>query len=74
MKQHSFPNIVSLLTLLIITSCSQDYYPVGIELFSDQILKTETEAIPVFAYQESVEKVQSNVQPLAQLGKINHPV
>ncbi len=74
MKQHSFPNIVSLLTLLIITSCSQDYYPVGIDLFSDQILKTETEAIPVFAYQESVEKVQSNVQPLAQLGKINHPV
>jgi len=62
------------LSLLIFSSCSQDFYPVGIELFSDQMLNTETKDIQVFAYQESTKKVQSNVQPLAQLGSINHPV
>ena len=60
--------------LSIIISCNKDYHPVGIDLFVDQTLRTKTKNIPAFTFQESINQVQTNVQPLAQLGMINHPV
>ena len=74
MKRYFTPLFVSFLTLFVILSCNQDFYPVGDELLSDQTLETETQTIPAFTYQKSLNRVQSNVQPLVQLGKINHPV
>ena len=59
---------------LIIFSCNKDYHPLGEPIFSDLTLETKNKNIPVFTYQQSVNQVQSNVQPLAQLGQINHPV
>ena len=44
------------------------------DLFVDQTLRTKTKNIPAFTFQESINQVQTNVQPLAQLGMINHPV
>jgi hypothetical protein len=46
----------------------------GEELLADQTLSTNSQTFPVFTYQEGVDKVQSNVQPLIQLGTITHPV
>ena len=64
----------SLSFLLLYTSCNQDYTPVGENLFRDQTLKTLTESVPAFTFQKKLRKVQTNGLPLAQLGKINHPV
>ena len=46
----------------------------GQELLADQTLSTNAQTFPVFTYQEGVYKVQSNVQPLVQLGTMIHPV
>jgi hypothetical protein len=73
-KRYFTPLFVSFLTLFVVLSCNQDFYPVGEELLLDQTLQTETKSIPAFTYQKSLNRVQSNVQPLVQLGKITHPV
>ena len=74
LKNHFLYFFVSLLITTIIFSCNKDYHPVGIDLFVDQTLRTKTKNIPAFTFQESINQVQTNVQPLAQLGMINHPV
>ena len=74
MKNHFLYFFVSFLIAIIIISCNKDYHPVGIDLFIDQTLRTKTKNIPAFTFQESINQVQTNVQPLAQLGMINHPV
>ena len=74
LKNHFLYFFVSLLITTIIISCNKDYHPVGIDLFVDQTLRTKTKNIPAFTFQESINQVQTNVQPLAQLGMINHPV
>ena len=70
--EHSFLTCFTLIFILI--SCDKEYHPVGESIFSDLTLEIKTKNIPVFTYQQSVNEVQSNVQPLAQLGRINHPV
>ncbi len=74
MKNHALYFFVSYLICILFISCNKDFHPVGIELFVDQTLRTKTKNIPAFTFQESINKVQTNVQPLAQLGMINHPV
>ena len=74
LKNHFLYFFVSFLIAIIIISCNKDYHPVGIDLFVDQTLRTKTKNIPAFTFQESINQVQTNVQPLAQLGMINHPV
>lgn len=74
MKRYPLHFIIGILTGLFFYSCNQDFYPVGEELLSDQTLQTESINIPAFTFQESVQHVESNAQPLAQLGMINHPV
>ncbi len=70
--EHSF--LTCFILIFILISCDKEYHPVGESIFSDLTLETKTKNIPVFTYQQSVNEVQSNVQPLAQLGRINHPV
>ena len=74
LKNHFLYFFVSFLIAAVIISCNKDYHPVGIDLFVDQTLRTKTKNIPAFTFQESINQVQTNVQPLAQLGMINHPV
>ena len=74
LKNHFLYFFVSFLIAITIISCNKDYHPVGIDLFVDQTLRTKTKNIPAFTFQESINQVQTNVQPLAQLGMINHPV
>ena len=74
MKNHILYFFVSFLIIIIFISCNKEYHPVGIQLFADQTLRTKTKYIPAFTFQESINQVQTNVQPLAQLGMINHPI
>ena len=74
LKNHFLYFFVSFLFATVIISCNKDYHPVGIDLFEDQTLRTKTKNIPAFTFQESINQVQTNVQPLAQLGMMNHPV
>lgn len=73
MKKY-FPITVSIITTLLLYSCNQEYYPVGENLLSDQMLQTESESFPAFTFQESISEIESSNQPLIQLGVINHPV
>ena len=74
MKYFEYFFSTVLILILILISCNKDYHPLGEPIFSDLTLETKNKNIPVFTYQQSVNQVQSNVQPLAQLGQINHPV
>ena len=74
MKYFKYFFSTCLILILILISCNKDYHPLGEPIFSDLTLETKNKNIPVFTYQQSVNQVQSNVQPLAQLGQINHPV
>ena len=66
--------LASITLVLFVSSCNQDYHPVGESLFEDQTLETMTESFPTFTYQEKIKKVQTNGLPLMQLGRITHPV
>ena len=66
--------LASITLVLFVSSCNQDYHPVGESLFEDQTLETLTESFQTFTYQEKIKKVQTNGLPLMQLGRITHPV
>ena len=72
--RHISKLLVSVTLILVISSCNQDFHPVGEALFIDQTLETLTESFPTFTFQEKLKKVQTNGLPLMQLGKINHPI
>jgi hypothetical protein len=71
------PNIrflASAAFILFLISCNKDFHPVGENILNDQNLQTLTERFPTFTFQKKLKKVQTNGLPLAQLGRINHPV
>jgi hypothetical protein len=72
--RSSFKLLVSLSLVALHFSCNKDFTPVGSELLADQTLSAQSQTFPVFTFQEGVNKVQTNVQPLIQLGSITHPV
>ena len=74
MKLPYFHFFVRTLTLLLLISCNQDFYPVGEVLLTDLTLETNSRSVPAFTFQERIQEVESNRQPLAQLGSINHPI
>ena len=59
---------------LVLISCDRDYHAVGVELFKETSFETKEAKIPVYSHQKKLEYFQSNGLPLAQLGKIQHPV
>lgn len=69
-----FKLFVSLAFFALVLSCNKDFYPVGDELLADQTLRTVSEKFQVATFQESVEKVETSVQNMLQLGKIQDPV
>ena len=60
-----------LLTLIFVLSCNKDYYSVGIEIFDQQFDDLKTKTFPVFSYQKSLDKVQTNNISSVQLGTFN---
>ncbi len=74
MKRLSYHFFIRTIALLLFISCNQDYYPIGETLLSDLTLETNSRTVPAFTFQEGTGEVQSNRQPLGQLGLINHPV
>ena len=56
--------VIKAIPLILISflfeSCNKDYYSVGIEIFDDQFEDLKVETFPIFSYQESMHKVQTN--------------
>ena len=58
-------------SLTLYTSCNKDYYSVGIELLDQQFQNLKSETFPIFSYQESLERVQTNNLSNVHLGVFN---
>jgi len=67
-----FLRSIPILFLFISLSCNKDYYSVGIELYEDQFNELKSKTFPVFSYQESLDKVQTNNLSSANLGSYHH--
>ena len=55
----------------LIVSCNKDFYSVGIELLDQQFNDLKSETFPIFSYQESLERVQTNNLSNVHLGIFN---
>jgi hypothetical protein len=62
---------IVLFFLLSIFSCNKDYYSVGLEIFEEQFDDLKTKTFPIFSYQKSLDKVQTNNISSVQLGTFN---
>ena len=67
-KKDLFKIYIISFSFLFILSCNKDYYTVGIELFDQQFEDLKTKTFPVFSYQQSLDKVQTNNISSVQLG------
>ena len=63
--------LLILFSLTVFTSCNKDYYSVGIDLFEEEFPNLKSETFPIFSYQESLEKVQTNNLSNVHLGSFN---
>ena len=63
--------LLILFSLTVFTSCNKDYYSVGIDLFEEEFQSLKSETFPIFSYQESLEKVQTNNLSNVHLGFFN---
>jgi hypothetical protein len=50
-------------TLIILSSCNQDYHNIGSFLLVDQEFKTDIYKAPVFTYQQKLKRVQTDGLP-----------
>ena len=63
--------LLIIFSLSLFTSCNKDYYSVGIELLDQQFQYLKSETFPIFSYQESLERVQTNNLSNVHLGVFN---
>ena len=63
--------LLTLFCLYMFISCNKDYYSVGIDLFEQEFQNLKSETFPIFSYQESLEKVQTNNLSNVHLGSFN---
>ena len=63
--------LLIIFSLSLVTSCNKDYYSVGIELLDQQFQDLKSETFPIFSYQESLERVQTNNLSNVHLGVFN---
>ena len=59
---------IALFSILLFFSCNKDYYSVGLEIFEEQFDDLKTKTFPIFSYQKSLDKVQTNNVSSIQLG------
>ena len=63
--------ILIIFSASLLVSCNKDYYSVGIELLDQQFQDLKSETFPIFSYQESLERVQTNNLSNVHLGVFN---
>ena len=56
---------------ILIASCNKEYFTIGAELYNPEFEDLNSVVFPVYSYQESMSKVQTNNLPNAHLGKYN---
>ena len=66
--------LLIIFSLPLITSCNKDYYSVGMEILDQQFQDLKSETFPIFSYQESLDKVQTNNLSNVHLGVFNDNV
>mgnify|MGYP005727730361 FL=1 len=68
--------LLRIFTLLFCTtfiiSCNKDFYSVGIEIFDQQFNDLKSKTFPIFSYQQSLEKVQTNNISSLHLGTFDN--
>ena len=69
--QHYQPILHFFLFSVLVASCNKEYYSVGAELYNPEFEDLNSVIFPVYSYQESMSKVQTNNLPNAHLGKYN---
>ena len=72
MKNLNLLNVLKYSLIILITSCDKEFNSVGGDLFSYQELKSNKLIAPVYTFQETINSVQADGLPIAQLGSINH--
>jgi len=60
--------LISTVVIVSLYSCNKDYYSVGIELYNNQFNNLQSKTFPIFSYQESFDKVQTNNLSSLHLG------
>ena len=60
--------LISTVVIVSLYSCNKDYYSVGIELYNNQFNNLKSKTFPIFSYQESFDKVQTNNLSSLHLG------
>ncbi len=72
MSIPQYQNIVRFfLFFIFLTSCNKDYFTVGAELYNPEFEDLNSVVFPVYSYQESMSKVQTNNLPNVHLGNYN---
>ena len=66
--------LLIIFSLPLFTSCNKDYYSVGMEILDQQFQDLKSETFPIFSYQESLDKVQTNNLSNVHLGVFNDNV
>lgn len=75
MRFKNFLNSLALLLMILsIVGCNKDFNAIGESLFQDQVFETNEQTIPVASFQQKLDYVQADGLPVAQLGKITHPI
>ncbi len=71
MNSQKYQNILYFVLFSALLACNKEYFSVGAELYNPQFEDLESVVFPVYSYQESMSKVQTNNLPNIHLGKYN---
>ncbi len=71
MNSQKYQNILYFVLFSALLACNKEYFSVGAELYNPQFEDLESVVFPVYSYQESMSKVQTDNLPNIHLGKYN---
>jgi len=71
MNSQKYQNILYFVLFSALLACNKEYFSVGAELYNPQFEDLESVVFPVYSYQESMSKVQTNNLPNVHLGEYN---
>ena len=71
MNSQKYQNILYFVLFSALLACNKEYFSVGAELYNPQFEDLESVVFPVYSYQESMSKVQTDNLPNIHLGEYN---
>ena len=71
MNSQKYQNILYFVLFSALLACNKEDFSVGAELYNPQFEDLESVVFPVYSYQESMSKVQTNNLPNIHLGEYN---